>query len=561
MRVWVTSFWPAIRRLPGSIVAGAGNPTLAAFTAFCAALLFHVAEVSQGIGNTLEGPHEFRQAQTAISTYYLEKDGAKIDYETPVLGSPASLPFEFPTYQLAVMGVHRLLGCRLDLAGRITSIAIFYLTLPLIVWTLGHLQLPRAGIWLGLATLLVSPVYIFYTRAFLIESTALFTSWVFLFALTAALCRVPPDRASAPRPRFRAVVLLILALLAGILAAVTKITTFAVHAAGAILFWLIWHRERLMRPWADANNRRFLRNSGLRLGGVFAIILVFAVGWTRYTDVVKLRNPSPIARRLTSSALMDWNFSYPGELTRLSTWRGLYDHFLTTSAGSFFPVGIVLIFFALIRQSRAAILACLAAFLAGPGLFTNLYFIHDYYWYANTIFFSLACGIALGTFLFEERGRLRPVNLLAIVLVYVGAQAAAYHYSGYHLVQRVPPHEADRIVATLKEQTPPEAGIVIFGFDWSPLIPYYAERRAFMVPWSNDLFFAPGSQQAIRNLAAAGHPIAAVVFGGATAREDVLQRKVLACLPGRFTREFRPDGALVVVRVPSGAPIQPHLSR
>ena len=64
----------------------------------------------------------------------------------------------------------------------------------------------------------------------------------------------------------------------------------------------------------------------------------------------------------------------------------------------------------------------------------------------------------------------------------------------YYFLQRVSPHDAGKIAEVLKEQTSLESSIVIFGFDWNPIIPYYSERRAFMVPWSDDLFFAPGSQ-------------------------------------------------------------------
>ncbi|MGH7490376.1 MAG: glycosyl transferase, partial [bacterium] len=42
--------------------------------------------------------HNFRQAQTAISAYWSWREGFKLAYETPVLGYPWAIPFEFPIY-------------------------------------------------------------------------------------------------------------------------------------------------------------------------------------------------------------------------------------------------------------------------------------------------------------------------------------------------------------------------------------------------------------------------------------------------------------------------------
>jgi hypothetical protein len=48
----------------------------------------------------LEG-NGFRQAQTALTSYYLIKNGFSFSYWTPVIGQGWSVPFEFPIYQPA----------------------------------------------------------------------------------------------------------------------------------------------------------------------------------------------------------------------------------------------------------------------------------------------------------------------------------------------------------------------------------------------------------------------------------------------------------------------------
>src|SRR5450759_1816213 len=65
--------------------------------------------------------HSFRQTQTAISTYWLLHGGNWLAYETPVLGSPWAIPFEFPLYQWIVALTSSILPISLDNVGRIVS--------------------------------------------------------------------------------------------------------------------------------------------------------------------------------------------------------------------------------------------------------------------------------------------------------------------------------------------------------------------------------------------------------------------------------------------------------
>ena len=49
--------------------------------------------------------HAFRQTQTALTSYWMLEEGWKIAYQTPVVGFPWAIPFEFPLYQSLVAGV------------------------------------------------------------------------------------------------------------------------------------------------------------------------------------------------------------------------------------------------------------------------------------------------------------------------------------------------------------------------------------------------------------------------------------------------------------------------
>ena len=98
----------------------------------------------------------------------------KLAYETPVLGPPWSIPFEFPLYQwlvAAVAGTHLL---PLDQAGRLVSVVFFLLTLIPTHSLLAALRIPGPMRLVFLSLVLVSPFYLFWSRTFLIESTGLF---------------------------------------------------------------------------------------------------------------------------------------------------------------------------------------------------------------------------------------------------------------------------------------------------------------------------------------------------------------------------------------------------
>ena len=140
----------------------------------------------------LRDAFEARQYQTALTAYYFQKDGLKLAYETPVLGPPWSIPMEFPLYQAIVAKLSTATGMPLEQAGRLTGILAFFGCFPA-VWLLLKTRLPHADDWLTIAALaLLSPMFLFYSRTVLIESTALCASLWFLAAFDAALRQPTP---------------------------------------------------------------------------------------------------------------------------------------------------------------------------------------------------------------------------------------------------------------------------------------------------------------------------------------------------------------------------------
>lgn len=63
----------------------------------------------------------FRQTQTALSIDWLLRGGPWLDYVTPVLGAPWSIPFEFPFYQWLAALLSSITGMSADNSGRLVS--------------------------------------------------------------------------------------------------------------------------------------------------------------------------------------------------------------------------------------------------------------------------------------------------------------------------------------------------------------------------------------------------------------------------------------------------------
>jgi hypothetical protein len=157
------------------------------FLAVCFGISVHYTTV--GWNNALVDYWAFRETQTAISTRSLLENGFRIDYATPVLGAPWSIPFEFPTYHFCVAALVKVSGMGLDSAGRCVSLIFGYGSFTLAALLVARASGSRAAGIYTAALALVSPVYLYGSRAFMIESTALFFTHPKLLNVQAILTR------------------------------------------------------------------------------------------------------------------------------------------------------------------------------------------------------------------------------------------------------------------------------------------------------------------------------------------------------------------------------------
>src|SRR5688572_3944966 len=127
---------------------------------FAALLVFSAWGISVGWKNLSLPGCEFRQAQTALSALFIQRDrDFSLAYPTPVLGKPWSVPMEFPLYQWTVVLLSDATDMSLTSAGRTVSAVCFYLSLPAFYLLLARLGLNGTQRLLGLGFILTCPLY------------------------------------------------------------------------------------------------------------------------------------------------------------------------------------------------------------------------------------------------------------------------------------------------------------------------------------------------------------------------------------------------------------------
>lgn len=429
---------------------------------FCAVLAFHIWGVTVAWTSLNLPGHEFRQAQTAISAWFIQRDrDFSLAYPTPVLGKPWSIPFEFPLYQWTAVALSDALGLPLTQAGRLVSVGCFYLSLPAVWLLLGRLELPRSRRLLVLGLVLTCPVYFIYVRAFMMETMALMFSLWFLQAFVAAVER-------------RSWQWLVLANIAGMGAGLVKVTTFMLYLMPAGVWGLWW----LGRAWPRHSRTDGSWTAVVRTAGwvVAATAVPFAVTlwWIRFADAVKLLNP--IGRYLTPSAMNSYHFGTWE--TRLSPvlWKEHWDILVQHLASPAVLVVCVVLAAFTPRRWRIWGLWCVLFFLAVQMLFPILYSWHDYYYVANAVLLMVAMGLVLTGLL--ERARFRWA--VGVIIFGVFAAQARTYVHGYNQAYREWSPGGSELTRALRNLTRPDDVLLIAGEDWSSITPFYSQRRALM---------------------------------------------------------------------------------
>ncbi len=415
--------------------------------------------------------HGFRQTQTALSAFHLFQNGnGLLNYETPVLGKPWSIPFEFPTFQLAAYSLKRISTFDLTSAGRLTSIGFAMGCLAIGIAILRQFSISKAGIIVFTLLYLSSPIYLYWSRTFMIESTALLLSLAALYLYWAS-------RRLDDRHWGKILTVLTSLLICLTLALLTKATT----ALPVFLLILIDQTYAMgaatLRRTHSIDRRRILAR-GIIVLAILLLSFLTLKGWTAHADALKELNP--FARFLTSKQLARWNFGDFRQRLSGDLWVGAVWQRMLTPSGSI-PIAIILILGTIKTrpnsQSRYLILCFMGLALVPLFIFTNLHIIHNYYQYANEIYLLLAIAVSIDAL--TSSGR-RSWNLLAgICLTIIIISFYGNFFQSYYRDAQITDNAESMAGAYTRSITDPTEAILVFGDDWSSAMAFHSQRRAF----------------------------------------------------------------------------------
>lgn len=427
--------------------------------------MYAVWAATPGWDHTLNDRHSFRQSQTATTALYLVNAPLRLAYETPVLGKPWSIPMEFPIYQTLVAKTVEMVGSPLDQTGRLVSLLFFIFTCVPLYFLFRHAGVSSPHAWIPLILFIVSPFYIFWSRTFMIESTALFFAVAYL---TASLISIPAGRFWA----------ISMGVCLGIAAALTKVTTFVGYWPWIILLLALqgW------RLWQEGAEASAVRRFTVRCLLLALIPLGAALLWLKVSDGIKAANPLAAAY-LTSTCPHNslWNYGSWDQKFSMAVWGiilGRFYEYFSLPHMAWLLLGLILAVTLLHRRRSREIFACVGGYLLAPAIFTNVHAVHDYYANANGIFLIAAAAFAL-VGLFEEN-RTRTVGRAFLALFIVSAVLG--HRFLYLPIQERNHGEILEVAERIQSIAPNESVLICIGNDWSPLVSYYSRRRALNFP-------------------------------------------------------------------------------
>ena len=429
---------------------------------FLAALVAHAWWVTRNWTAGFMPGHEFRQTQTAITSYYIDQqDNFSLLYETPIVGKPwVSILMEVPIYEWAVVGLSRLAHVPHVVAARTISLACFYLMLPALYLLLGRLGLAAPRRLLVLALTLVCPLYIFYSRAFLMDSMELMCCAWFLFGFVRMM----------DRRRWQ---WFVLTMVAGTGAALVKSATLAVWLWPPALYtgWLLGRDLRSRAGWAAPAETAFWAVAGV-------IVPLGALRWwIALTDPLKVAHASAWIFTSENLSLGNWGLTDLHARFSPPVWRilaGRWGEGIMPSWLLLTLVGAGLLFLPKVRWPA---LAMAGMFFWAQLLFPYAYAYQDYYFYSCAVFLAAALGFFLSGLLDSRLPRWLVWPLLAVPFA---AQIATYR-GNYYPQQLVKSDGGFAFTTALRDFLPKDSVIIVVGADWSAIVPYYAQRKALMV--------------------------------------------------------------------------------
>jgi 4-amino-4-deoxy-L-arabinose transferase-like glycosyltransferase len=318
---------------------------------------------------------------------------------------------------------------------------------------------------------LSSSIYLYWNRAFMIESTALFFTLTALFLYGRSLRTI--DDLTPLRRLLSAAGFALSLTVAMLVKATTALPVFLL-----ISCHLLWH---LLRP-SILRSPILLANSLTLLAGV--VIAFFALReWTHHADALKSLNPYGL--NLTSTALQGWNFGNLQQRFSADLWQGVVINRMMTKE-AWLPLALLLT--AALWQLRrdrsriACILVCILLAIMPLLMFSNLHIVHNYYQSANHVFLLLAIA-GSGALVLERPLQPALIQLIAaaILLFYLVSDGKGFTKDYLDLANKQSDEKLE-ISRLINKSTDASSAVLVLGDDWFSSFPYLSRRRALVLP-------------------------------------------------------------------------------
>jgi 4-amino-4-deoxy-L-arabinose transferase-like glycosyltransferase len=427
------------------------------------------------INSPLLEVHHYRQTHTAMNVYYFLQDGIDLLHpQTPILGPPWVLAYEFPLYQASAALLVKATGLPLDPACRITNIIYFYLSAGLLfLLSRFVLKSTSTAIWV-LLFYVWFPFTIVWSRTCMIEFTAVTFVLAYVYFTLLWLRRQ------------HQIGWLILAILAGCLGALAKITTIAVVAPIMVIMPLAILWEDLQTHGGICRNGlyKLLSSRWLTVAGLVVLALVpllVYLPWLHHTEKIKSSSPGTLYLSLSNSGSLAWEF---GTLEQRFTleWYRLICERIGALAVPFavlaLPATALMASGAYPRFPRIFIYSVALSVIFPILLFFNLYHEHDYYMCAVMPYVALLTGFG-----FEHiRQKLLRFSWPASVIAGLFILFSFFSASGYLVPSFTNSYNnvICQVGKAIEELTPPDEHVVVLDWDISPSILYYTKRRGWL---------------------------------------------------------------------------------
>lgn len=477
--------------------------TFLAISAGAMALTFWLSTLQQ----PLIDQHDFRQTQTALTALFMKPGLLSLfNYETPVVGSPWAIPFEFPLYQWIVSWAARWLPLSLSSTGRLISMIIGIACLWPAAAIMRLYQIPKLATTLLALLYFTSSIYLYWNRSFMIESSALFLTLSSLYFYS----KIRQSLAIRQAGHATALVLQPL-LLCGILslALLVKATTALPAVALMSLDILCLLSLSARKP---ATERADLRPLWVAAAGI-AIAFFAMHNWTAHADSLKQLNS--IGEYLTSKSLEQWNYGSIEQRISSDLWTGVVMNRMLTPWGTIPAVALLALgFSAGDKGSRHRLFVGSCIFMAVVPMlaFPNLHIVHNYYQSANQIYLLMAIATATAVVLESKLSRFLRLGSLGLISIFILSSLANFRGESRYWNDAFASSNAKLAIGNIiQARTPTNSTLLVFDDDWSSAFAFHSQRRALTPPdWIPEIKLRRESLASDKKLLG-GYPLGAVI--------------------------------------------------